>query len=482
VRPAKSCVDERSRARPRRSALTDFERAPRIARCPSTEPDSSARNHPAEPRIDALITTLLIVALFALLGSGVWIGLALSGVAWIGMTLFSSRPAGDAMAVTVWGTASSWTLTALPLFVWMGEILFRTRLSEDMFKGLAPWLERVPGRLLHTNIIGCTIFAAVSGSSAATCATIGKMTLPELKQRGYPDDITIGTLAGAGTLGLLIPPSIIMIVYGVTANVSIAQLFIAGVLPGVLLAALFSGYIVCWALLHPDRVPAATERTSFAQKFHASRHLIPVVLLIALVLGSIYTGLATATEAAAFGVVGSLALSAAQRSLDWSSFRAALLGATRLYCMIALILAGAAFLTLAMGYIGLPRELAEWIGSLGLTPFALIIALALFYIVLGCFLDGISMVVLTMGVILPTVEKAGIDLLWFGIFIVVVVEMAQITPPVGFNLFVLQGMTKKQITWIAKQALPMFLLMCIAVFAIWYFPSLVTLLPRHMKL
>ncbi|HEX6136765.1 MAG TPA: TRAP transporter large permease subunit [Casimicrobiaceae bacterium] len=432
--------------------------------------------------MDALITTLLIVALFALLGSGVWIGLALAGVAWIGMTLFSSRPAGDAMAVTVWGTASSWTLTALPLFCWMGEILFRTRLSEDMFKGLAPWLERVPGRLLHTNIIGCTIFAAVSGSSAATCATIGKMTLPELGQRGYPDGITIGTLAGAGTLGLLIPPSIIMIVYGVTANVSIAQLFIAGIIPGVLLAALFSGYIVAWALVNPDRIPAAATRTTLAQKLHASRHLIPVLLLIALVLGSIYTGVATATEAAAFGVVGALALSAAQRSLDWRTFRDSVLGATRLYCMIALILAGAAFLTLAMGYIGLPRDLAEWIATLGLSQFGLIVALALFYIVLGCFLDGISMVVLTMGVILPTVEKAGIDLVWFGIFVVLVVEMAQITPPVGFNLFMLQGMTGRQITWIARQTLPMFFLMCAAVLLIWYFPALVTLLPQHMKM
>jgi tripartite ATP-independent transporter DctM subunit len=351
-----------------------------------------------------------------------------------------------------------------------------------MFKGLAPWLERVPGRLLHTNIIGCTIFAAVSGSSSATCATIGKMTLPELKLRGYPESITIGTLAGAGTLGLLIPPSIIMIVYGVSANVSIAKLFIAGVIPGIMLALLFSGYIVAWALAYPERIPAATERTTLLQKLHASRHLIPVMLLIAVVLGSIYTGVATATEAAAFGVIGSLVISAAQRSLNWETFRDSLLGATRLYCMIALILAGAAFLTLAMGYIGLPRELAEWIATLGLSPFGLIIALALFYIVLGCFLDGISMVVLTMGVILPTVEKAGIDLIWFGIFIVLVVEMAQITPPVGFNLFMLQGMTGRQITWIARHTLPMFFLMCAAVLAIWFFPSLVTLLPQQMKM
>ena len=432
--------------------------------------------------MDALITTLLVVVLFALLGSGVWIGLALAGVAWIGMELFSSRPAGDAMAVSVWGSASSWTLTALPLFIWMGEILFRTRLSEDMFRGLAPWLERVPGRLLHTNIIGCTIFAAVSGSSAATCATIGKMTLPELKARGYPEDITIGTLAGAGTLGLLIPPSIIMIVYGVSANVSIAQLFVAGVVPGIMLATLFSGYIVVWALLHPLLIPAATARTTFRQKIYASRHLIPVMLLIGAVLGSIYAGVATATEAAAFGVVGALLISLVQGSLSRAAFTQSLLGATRLYCMIALILSGAAFLTLSMGYIGLPRHLAEWISGLRLSPFLLIMALMVFYAVLGCFLDGISMVVLTMGVIMPTVEAAGIDLIWFGIFIVLVVEMAQITPPVGFNLFVLQGMTGRQITWIARNALPMFYLMIAAVLLIWFFPDLVTALPRQMKM
>jgi len=429
---------------------------------------------------DITITVLLIVFLFLLLGSGIWIGPTLLGVAWIGMQLFTTRPVGDAMAVTVWGTSSSWTLTALPLFVWMGEILFRTRLSEDMFRGLAPWLERLPGRLLHTNIIGCAIFAAVSGSSAATCATIGKMTLPELAARGYPEDKVIGTLAGAGTLGLLIPPSIIMIVYGVTAEVSIARLFIAGVIPGILLALLFMGYVVAWSLANPGRIPPAERTYTFFEKLHASRHLIPVVTLILLVLGSIYTGIATATEAAAFGVVGALAISAVQGSLNRATFRESLLGATRLYCMIGLILAGASFLTLAMGYIGLPRHLAEWIGSLGLTPFMLIVALTAFYMILGCFLDGISMVVLTMGVILPTVQRAGIDLIWFGIFVVLVVEMAQITPPVGFNLFVLQGMTNKQITWVARQTLPMFYLMIVAILLVYFFPALATWLPRQM--
>lgn len=430
--------------------------------------------------MDLYITAFLIVALFAILGSGVWIGLSLAGVAWIGMELFTSRPVGDSMAITIWGSASSWTLTALPLFIWMGEILFRTKLSEDMFKGLAPWLEKLPGRLLHTNIIGCTIFAAVSGSSAATCATIGKMTLPELKRRGYPDSISIGTLAGAGTLGLLIPPSIIMIVYGVTANVSIAKLFIAGVFPGLILAGLFMAYTIVWALLHPDQIPPADQNLSFAQKLHESRHLIPVVTLIAAVLGSIYTGIATATEAAALGVVGSLLIAAMQGELSWKNFRDSLIGGTRLYCMIALILAGAAFLTLSMGYIGLPRHLAEWIIGLQLSPLALIVALMVFFIILGCFLDGISMVVLTMGVLLPTVEGAGIDLLWFGIFVVLVVEMAQITPPVGFNLFVLQGMTKKDITWLARQAFPLFCLMTAMVLLMYFIPGIATWLPQRM--
>lgn len=430
---------------------------------------------------DLLVTGILVSALFLILGSGVWIGLTLSGVAWICIQIFSARSAGDAMAITIWGSSSGWTLTALPLFIWMGEILFRTRLSQDMFKGLAPWMQALPGRLLHTNVVGCAIFAAVSGSSAATCATIGKMTLPELQRRGYPEHMTIGTLAGAGTLGLLIPPSIIMIVYGVAADVSISDLFIAGVMPGILLATLFSIYIMLWALRHPDQVPPRDAPMSFMQKIKASASLVPVILLIVTVLGSIYAGIATATEAAGVGVVGALVLSSLQGAMNWPTFRASLMGATRLYCMIAMILAGAAFLTLAMGYIGLPRHLAEWIGGLGLSQFGLVMALMVFFIILGCFLDGISVVVLTMGVLMPTVLTAGIDPIWFGIFVVLVVEMAQITPPVGFNLFVLQGMTGKELPYIARVATPMFLLILMAILLIYFMPEIVTWLPRQMK-
>jgi tripartite ATP-independent transporter DctM subunit len=431
--------------------------------------------------MEALAALALIILLFAVLGSGLWIGLSLLAVAVVGMEVFTQRPVGDSMVLTIWGSTSSWTLTALPLFLWMGEILFRSKLSNDMFKGLAPWLNWLPGRLLHTNVVGCTIFAAISGSSAATCATIGKITLPELKKRGYPDHMAVGTLAGAGTLGLLIPPSIIMIVYGVASNVSIAKLFLAGVIPGLMLAALFSGYIVVWSLFNRDKVPAADAAYSFMQKLHASRHLIPVVTLIALVLGGIYSGIATATEAAALGVAGALVLARIEGSLTWDAFKAGLVAACRVYCMIGLILAGAAFLTLAMGFIGLPRQLAEFIGGLQLSPFALMALLVVFFIVLGCFLDGISMVVLTIAVLLPTVQAAGFDLIWFGIFIVLVVEMAQITPPVGFNLFVLQGLTRREVTWIARTALPLFFLMIAAVLITWFAPDVVLWLPRQMQ-
>ena len=430
--------------------------------------------------MEVMIAAVMIGLMLALLAGGVWIGLALMAIGILGMLGFTPRAPGDGMAVAIWGAGSSWTLTALPLFLWMGEILFRTKLSEDMFKGLSPWLERLPGRLLHTNIIGCTLFAAVSGSSAATCATIGKIALPELERRGYPESMALGTLAGAGTLGLLIPPSIIMIVYGVAADVSISKLFIGGVLPGILLASLFMGWVVVWSLMNPDKIPPADMKTDFMGKLRASKNLIPVILLISGVLGSIYSGIATATEAAAIGVIGSLIIAATQRTLNRRSFFGALMGATRLYCMIALILAGSAFLTLAMGYIGLPRHLAEWIGGLGLSPAMLLVALAIFYVLLGCFLDGISIVVLTMAVLMPTIQSAGIDPLWFGIFVVVTVEMAQVTPPVGFNLFVLQGLTGRDMTVIARYALPYFLLMVVAVVLLYTFPGLVTWLPGHM--
>jgi tripartite ATP-independent transporter DctM subunit len=426
------------------------------------------------------IALLLLTLLGAFLGGGVWIAVVLLGIGWAAMEMFTSTPVGKLMATTVWGSSASWALTALPLFIWMGEVLFRSRISEDMFRGLAPWLTGLPGRLMHCNVIGCGIFAAISGSSAATAATIGKMTVPELTRRGYDQQMVIGSLAGAGTLGLLIPPSIIMIVYGVAADVSIARLFIAGVLPGIMLMLLFSGYIAAWALLNPAKTPPSDIRMTLMQKLYQSRFLIPTVLLIAAVIGSIYAGIATPTEAAVLGVAGSLILSLVSGTLNWNTFSGSVMGAMRTSCMIAFILTGASFLTTAMGFTGIPKTMAAWITAQQLSPAMLIGVLTLLYIVLGCFLDGISMVVLTSAVILPTVHAAGIDLLWFGIFIVLVVEMAQVTPPVGFNLFVLQGLTGKDIFYIGKAALPFFLLMVVAVVLIWIFPEIVSYLPQRM--
>lgn len=427
------------------------------------------------------LTGIFLFVLFLLLGTGVWVGLALMGVAFVGMELFTSRPAGDAMITTVWTSSSSWSLTALPLFIWMGEILYRTRLSEDMFRGLAPWMAPLPGRLLHTNIVGCTIFAAVSGSSAATLTTVGKMSIPELRRREYPERMIIGTLAGAATLGLMIPPSLTLIVYGVTINESISKLFIAGILPGIVLALLFMGYVAAWSFIWRDEVPPPEPKRSLFEMIREARFLIPVLLLVAFVIGSMYLGYATATEAAAFGVIGALVLAASQGSLSFRTFLDSLMGATRTSCMIALILAGAAFLSLSMGFTGLPRALAGWIASLELSPTTLILALMVFYIIIGCFLDGISSVVLTMAVVEPMIRQAGIDVIWFGIFIVVVVEMAQITPPIGFNLFVLQGMTHHQMNYIARAALPMFLIMVVMVFILIFFPDLATYLPENMR-
>jgi C4-dicarboxylate transporter DctM subunit len=429
---------------------------------------------------EIFLTIFFISVLLFFLGSGIWVALSMIGVSAIGMMLFTSRPVGDAMATTIWGTSSSWTLTALPLFVWMGEILFRTKLSENLFKGLSPWMQRLPGGLIHVNVVGCALFAAISGSSAATVATVGKMSIPELRKRNYPEKILLGSLAGSGTLGLLIPPSIILIIYGVAVQESIAKLFIAGIIPGIMIALIFMSYVIIWSLINKKSMPKIIEKYSFFEKIKRSKQLLPVIILISAVIGSIYTGVATATEAASLGVVGALVLSYFQKSLTLKTFKSSLLGATKTSCMIAFILAGSTFLSLAMGFTGLPRNLALWIQNMELSPYVLIFVLMIFYIILGMFLDGISAVVLTMAIIEPMIRQAGFDMIWFGIFLVIVVEMAQITPPVGFNLFVLQGMAKKDMGYIARSAFPLFLLMVLAVILVVIFPEIALWMPEQM--
>jgi tripartite ATP-independent transporter DctM subunit len=425
------------------------------------------------------ISALLLLLLAALLAGGVWIAIALMATGYVGMQFAAGGiPAGAVLATKIWGNSASWELAALPLFIWMGEILFRTRLSEEMFRGLAPWLNWLPGRLLHVNVLACGIFGSVSGSSAATCATVAKIALPELKKRGYDDAISLGSLAGAGTLGILIPPSITMVVYAVAANVSIIQIFLAGFLPGLLVMALYSGYIAAWSLANPRRTPPADPPMPLRAKLRESAQLIPLLLLITLVFVSLLAGWATATECAAWGVLGSLAIAWWHGALTRESFWASVMGATRVNCMIIMILAGASYLSTSMGYTGIPRELAAWVNGFNLSPYALIAALTVMYIVLGTALDGISMIVLTTVVVLPMVQQAGFDLIWFGIFLVLLVEMAEVTPPVGFNLFVLQTMSGQDSNTVARASLPFFFLLVAAVAIITIFPQIVMVLPR----
>ncbi len=426
------------------------------------------------------ISAILIVVLLGLLGSGLWVALSLLGAAYVGLEFFSDAPVGRVMATSIWSATSSWILTALPLFIWMGEILFRSRLSEDMFAGLSPWVSRLPGGLLHVNIVGCAIFAAVSGSSAVTAATIGKISLPALKALGYPEDKSIATLGGSGTLGFLIPPSILLIVYGSMAEISIARLFIAGILPGLMLVVLFMGYIVIWALLNREKMPVTGLRIRFIERIYQSRRLIPVMLLITAVIGSIYAGVATPTEAAAIGVVGALTLSYITGFRSKAVFIQGLLGATRTTCMIVFIVGGAAFLTMTMGYTKLPRHLAESIDALNLSPYMLILVLTIFYLFLGCFLEGISIIVLSAAIILPMMDQMGFDLIWFGIYLVFVVELALITPPIGFNLFVIQGLTGRSIFYVARVAWPFFSLLLVGLTLIVIFPEIATYLPSLM--
>ncbi|HET7166012.1 MAG TPA: TRAP transporter large permease subunit [Pseudolabrys sp.] len=425
------------------------------------------------------ISALLLIFLTILLAGGVWIAVALLATGYVGMQFIGGGiPSGPVLATTIWGNSNSWTLAALPLFIWMGEILFRTKLSEEMFRGLAPWLNRIPGRLMHVNVLACGIFGSVSGSSAATCATVAKIALPELKKRGYDEMVSLGSLAGAGTLGILIPPSITMVVYAVAANVSIIQIFLAGFLPGLLVMVLYSGYIAGWSLLHPEKTPPAEPAMSFREKLHESKQLIPLTLLIVLVFLSLMLGWATATECAAWGVMGSLAIAWWHSALSWDAFWASVMGTVRVNCMIMLILAGASYMSTSMAYTGIPAALASWVDSFHLSPYALIAVLTVMYIVLGTALDGISMIVLTTAIVIPMIKQAGFDLVWFGIFVVLVVEMAEVSPPVGFNLFVLQTMSGHDSNTVARASLPFFFLLVVAVAIITVFPDIVMVLPR----
>ena len=427
--------------------------------------------------------------MFLLLLSGLWIGFSLMGAGVMGMLLFKLNlpptisvwdKIGGLLANSVWNSTNSWSLTALPLFILMGEILYRTQISTRLLNGLQPWLAGIPGRLLHINVVACSLFAAVSGSSAATTATVGKITLDELSKRGYDRSIAIGSLAGAGTLGFLIPPSLIMIIYGILSDTSIGKLFIAGVVPGLLLASAYAAYIMVRAMIDPSIMPKEEESHTFKEKIAASRELFPVLLLIVVVLGGIYMGITTPTEAAAIGVVGALALAVWFKNLTVENFREAVLSAVKTTSMISFIIVGAAFLSQVVGFVGIARALSLYITGLGLSPYVLIFVIAIMYLFLGMILDGISIVVMTLPIVLPIVVAAGFHPLWFGIFLVFMVELSQITPPVGFSIFVIEGISGEKVGDILKATFPFFVIMILMVIAITAFPDIVFYLPNQM--
>ena len=428
-----------------------------------------------------LISIFVLVLMLVLLLSGLWIGFGLLATGMISMAVFKDIPIDRLVARDVWGSITGDELVTLPLFILMGDILFHTKLSESLFKGLSPWVNRLPGKLLHVNVLGCTMFAAVSGSSAATTATVGRMTLAELLKRGYDRDLAMGSLAGAGTIGLLIPPSIPMVVYGVLAETSILDLFIAGVIPGLIVAALFMGWIAFRAITTPSVAPDAAEHVTWRERFVALRDLLPVVFLIACVIGSMYAGLASVTEAAAVGVGGALLVAALQKTLTWANLKSSLFSTVRTCSMIGLILCGALFMAKAMTFLGIPAAVSAWVTSLQLSPYMLIFVLLIVYLILGTALDGLSAMVMTLPVALPLVAQAGFDPVWFGIFIVVTIELSNVSPPVGFNLFVIQQMTGDTQTRVARAALPFCVLLCVFVAVMTVYPQIATWLPATMK-
>jgi len=436
-----------------------------------------------------ILTVVLIVIMFVFLLSSIWIAVSLILTGFAGMLIYKVNlppnmsifdKIGNLLSSSLYDSLNSWSLAALPLFILMGEILYRSSISDKLLTGLMPWLGKVPGKLLHINVAACSLFAAVSGSSAATTATVGKITLAELKKRGYKKSLAIGSLAGSGTLGFLIPPSLIMIIYGVLADVSIGKLFIAGILPGLLLATLYSGYIMIISTIDKNAIPKTDDNFTWSDRAKSLRDLIPTFLLIGLVLGSIYGGFATPTEAAALGVLGAIVLAVYFKTFSAKLFKEALFNSVKTTVMISFIIAGAGFLSQVVGFLGIARAISEYIASLHLSPYHLIIVVGIMYIFLGMILDGISIVVMTLPIVLPIVTAAGFSPLWFGIFLVFMVELSQVTPPVGFSLFVIQSISGEKIEYIVKATMPFFIIMLLAVVIVTLFPQIAYYLPAHM--
>lgn len=430
----------------------------------------------------AAVSVFLVLVVF-FLGSGIWIfaGLTMVGVSALYIILdFNPMRIGTIASKIITSSAISWELASIPIFIWMGDIIFRTDISERLFRGLAPIVSRVPGGLLHTNVIGCTLFAAISGSSNATTATVGKITIPELIKRGYDMNLASGSLAGAGTFGLLIPPSIAMIIYGVISETSIIKLFAAGLVPGVMMALLYSGYIVAVALIRPEVAPENEERANFRMMCFGLVELFPILLLMIIVLGSIYSGLATPSEAAAVGVACAIAITLATRQFSIVMITESLMSTIRLSAMICILIACASFLSSVIAFVQLPTKITVFIEMLDLSPLSLLGILALLYIVLGMFIDGTSMTVMTVPIAVPLIVAAGYDPVWFGVFLIIMIELSALTPPVGLNLYILQGLTSEDLGRTIRSVIPFFILLCVGTVLLVAFPEIALWLPGKL--
>ena len=410
----------------------------------------------------------LAVPVAAVLG---FLGLALS-------LLYSKLPLSLAIGEMAWATSNNFLLVAIPFFVLLGEILLRSGIAERMYSALVLWVPWLPGGLMHSNIAACAMFAATSGSSVATAATIGTVAMGEIKKHGYSERLFLGTIAAGGTLGILIPPSINMIVYGVLTDSSIPKLYLAGIIPGVLLAGLFSLTVLGVCLLRPSLGGRRTH-TNWQARVRALPDLIPPLVIFVAVIGSIYAGLATATESAALGVIAALGVAAWHRQLSVRMLLQAFEGTMRTTAMIMAILIAAYFLNFVISSIGLTRQVNSVVTNLGLSSTELLIAVIVFYLILGCFMETLSMMVATVPIIAPIMFKAGFDPVWFGVLIVILMETAMITPPVGINLYVVQGLRKRgKIDDVIIGAAPFTIAMLVMIAIISYWPDVALWLPR----
>jgi tripartite ATP-independent transporter DctM subunit len=427
---------------------------------------------------EALAAIYFGVMLILLFG-GVWIAVSLGAAGIFGIWIVKPALLGGVESV-VWNTVENFVLTAVPLFIFMGTVILNSGISARFYRSLALWLNRVPGGLAQTNILACTVFSALCGSSVATAASVGSIAIPEMQKRGYGVRPMTGTLAAGGTLGILIPPSIPFIIYGSTVGESVGKLFVAGVIPGLLMASIFMVFLACHAKLMPAEFPSLGAAVPWSARLAGLRDLVPVTMLIVVVLGGIYVGAMTPTEAAGVGAAGAVVVAALYGGLTWDVLRQSLLGTLRTNAMVLFIVVGAQIMSFALVTAGIPRAIVGAIEAAHLGPYLVLSLVVVMYLVLGCLVDALSLMLLTLPVVHPVMAAAGFDPIWFGVVLVILLEIGLVTPPVGMNLFVIQGMAKTTLGEVSWGSFPYVILLLAGVIMLTLFPAIALWLPQRM--